>query len=671
MHRAGFIIGLFLVLASAGKAQDSIPPDIHIEEKGDSMHLSARLRPLRQLAGAPSAYYSYFWELGDGHFSFEKDPSYVYRDSGTYQVRLYATNNYDDGKAPPTRPRPVRIKKASKNARAWASHFFHGDGDLEMKINRNPKPGENFVTVIGYRNMSGGDVGGSIVLFYNERQFGREGMALTDERFYNQEQTTDMDALLAALQSAPQTARDEGLAFDAPQHGRFHVFGGEDARDAPSPEGTFSYVDQTRSLLHTLQGEFAKHTVLHFPSIGHGEERFVFLEMNTLPEMIRDTNATVSFIAMLVPDKMVAVPQVFQLDMQVVASHDPNRLQLLHRRINYRFMTNRKELDYRVNFQNTGKGPTRRIAIAIAIPPELNSQSIRVKGFNPICRWCDSAYAGASCLDSSHRGDSVFFTFNNIYLPGLQQGLVTDPDSTAGYLEFTIRFKRRPKKIPFSTRAAITFDGNEATTTNKATARFIKGISPGIMAGYNYLPANGSYSATGPLQIGYVLAPYKPYRPYFQAEVSVVLLEQEKLTGPLVKVNLDTTILGQLYLLTGRQTITVTKRNSIDLTPLHFRYNLNDWVGVGAGATAQIILSEQTSSSSTVYFNTGLPFATIMTAATTQTSATRWIGSWKAEPFIDVQVGRVRTGPTLGLRYLRPLQGNLPDRFFLYAAFKL
>jgi PKD repeat protein len=672
MQRAGFIV-LFLVCAGIkARAQDSIPPEIRIEEKGDSLHFSATLRPLRQLAGAPAAYYSYFWELGDGRFSFDKAPSYLYRDSGIYQVRLYATNNYDDGNAPPTRPRPVRVKKGSKTNNTWASHFFHSDDDLEMKVNRNPRPGENFVAVIGYRNRLADRLGGSIVLFYNERQFQRDGLALADQRFYDHQQPSDLNNLLAALDRGP--ALESGpMANSIPAaRGAGGLTRSASASFSdPGAGDNFSYAGQTRALLHTLQNDFSRHTVIRFPAIGHNEEKFVFLEMNTLPGMIHDTNATVSLIGMMIPDDPTLPPQLYQLDLQVVASHDPNRIQLLHPRINYRFLSNRKELDYRVNFQNTGKGPTRKIAVAVGIPPELNPKTIRIKGFSPVCRWCDSAYAGQSCVDSFRRNDSLFFTFSNIYLPGLQQGIVADPDSTTGYIEFTIRFKHRPKKIPFSTRASITFDNNPPLTTNKTTARFIKGISPGIMLGYNYLPANGSYSATGPLQIGYVLAPYSPWRPYFQAEVSVVLLEQEQYAGALISTNRDTTILGQLYVITGTRIQTVTRRNSLDLTPLHFRYNLNNWIGIGIGATAQINFSEQTTTTSTIYFTAQLLPTQVMTAATTQTGNTRWIGSWNAQPFIDLQVGRVRTGPTLGLRFLRPLEGNLPNRFYLYAGFKL
>ena len=739
LQRALAFLLLSTGLGLAVEAQDTLSPVIHTEERGDSVRFSATLRPLRQLAGAPSAYYSYFWELGDGRFSFDKDPSYAYRDTGVYQVRLFATNNYDDGKAPPSRPRPIKVRKKGNGPNMWASHFFHGSGDIEMKINRNPKPGENFVALVGYRNRSADTLGGSIVLFYNERQVGHKGFDLADERAYNGEQASSLSALTAALpvqgvgadiavlRGAAEGSAEaqlgsavgsaaavalQGLAvgnsdevdargsaageadpmrrtaFTDPGMGPYDplaeatmtraeatMTGAElkmtSAETTTTGAGGADYKSQSLSLLHLFENQFTQHTVLRFPAIRQGEEKFLFLEMNTLPEMIRDTNATVSLIAMMVPDQAGVPPEVYELDMQIVASHDPNRMQLVHRRINYRFMKSHKELRYRINFQNTGKGPTRKIAIGVRIPPELNGQSIQLTGMSPWCPWCDSVYQGHSCLDSFRRADSVYFVLNNIYLPGLQQGVVGDQDSTKGFVEFSIRFKRKPKKIPFSTRAAITFDGNTPLVTNNATARFIKGISPGIMVGYNYLPSQGTYSAQGPVQIGYVLAPYSPYRPYFQAEVSLTALEQEKDAGVVVKFSQDTSILGKIYVITGRQSQTTTKRNSVEVTPLHFRYNLSNWVGVGIGATAQISLSEQTTTENKTYFESQLPPFSISSSSISIRSSTRWIGDWKAEPFVDIQVGRVRTGPVIGLRYLRPLQGNLTDRFFLYAGFKL
>lgn len=663
--RNSVLVITILCAAIGASAQDSIPPEIRVVEAGDSVRFSAQLRPLRQIAGAPSAFYTYFWELGDGRFSFDKEPLYAYRDTGIYQVRLYATNNYDDGKAPPTRPRPVKIKKKTNN-NVWASHFFHGPGNIEMKINRNPRPGEDFVAIMGYRNQQQQAFSGSLVLFYNERQFGQKGFDLAEKRYYNKEDSSNLNALMANV----------GEKVISPMaYGKKRSLTGE-AFASGGPEVTYdqaNFAGEAQSMLQSLQKEYTEHTVLHFPEIANGEEKFVFMDLNTLPTMIQDTNATVVLTAMMVPDNPAFQPEMYRLEVAVVASHDPNYMQIKPRRINYRFMGKKKEISYTVHFQNTGKGPAKKISIGIAIPRQLNSSSVRLKSMSPACSWCDSAtYDRQSCIDTVRTADSLYFVFKNVYLPGLQQEGVTDQDSTKGFVEYAIKFKKKPKKIPFSTRAAIVFDRNEPVITGKSTARFIKGISPGIMAGYVYGPSNGNFSTNGSLKLGYVLAPFAPSRPFFQLEIFAGLLQQDNTTTGFVRTQRDTALGPLKLLIIGRESRSVTKKNSFEVTPLHFRYNLNNWIGIGVGAQVMVNISEQTTIENKVYLaQTQLPTIIDSVAVSVQKQKTLWLHTWNAAPFADLQIGRVRTGPVIGLRYLRLLKGDVSNRFFLYAGFKL
>src|SRR6185312_5171202 len=144
-----------LFICQKNIAQDSIPAKVNTQETDNSVIFSAELRALRPIAGAPSPFYSYFWEFGDGTFSFEKSPQHTYRDTGNYEVRLYATNNYDDGKPPPTRPRPVKIKNKSVIAANRPPVFFKEEDKLMMKVNRMPRPGEEMVLLIGHRQLAG------------------------------------------------------------------------------------------------------------------------------------------------------------------------------------------------------------------------------------------------------------------------------------------------------------------------------------------------------------------------------------------------------------------------------------------------------------------------------------------------------------------------------------
>ncbi|MBS0031636.1 DUF7849 domain-containing protein [Chitinophaga sp. 22321] len=632
--------------------QDTIPAEIIVQGTDDSIQLAAKLRPLRQIAGAPTSFYTYFWELGDGTFSFNQTPALHYKDTGTYQVRLYATNNYDDGKAPPTKPRPIKIIKPVKNS-AWASHFFHGNGNVEMKINRNPKPGEDFMALIGYRNVAGDAGSGTLLLFYNEKQFGHSAFDLTEKRSYHGEDSSSLQSLLTRLETSEQ---------------------GPELAIARGPFVTPVVTSNAaaKALLQTMQSTYSSHTVLHYSNADKTTEQFLFLNMHTLPEMVQDTNATVTMTAMLVPDNTLLPPEVYELEMAIVNSHDPNRFQLKKHRINYRFMGRKKELTYKIQFQNTGRGPAKRVAIGIAVPRQLNTQTIQLKEISPVCIACDSAYQRQSCIDTVRTKDSIYFVFNNIYLPGLQQEGVADPDSTKGFVRYSILFKKKPKKIPFSSRAAIIFDKNEPIYTNRATARFIKGFSPGIVAGYTFSPNRGDYTLKGPVQLGAVLAPFAPDRPYFQVEAYAGVLEKEVSETAPVRDKRDTTVNGQVYLIAGRNERITTSRQSLQLVPLHYRYNINNWIGVGVGALAQINIATTITKESKVYLsNVQQPNVVVNTVSKSIKDDPQWFAHFNAAPFADLQVGKIKSGPAIGLRYLRQLSGDTPDRFFVYAIYKL
>jgi hypothetical protein len=199
--------------------------------------------------------------------------------------------------------------------------------------------------------------------------------------------------------------------------------------------------------------------------------------------MIRDTNAVVTITGLFIPDDPHADMEKFNLEMQVVASHDPNRLQLKNKKLNYRFTGKHKENAYKVQFQNTGKGPAKKVAITITIPGMLNTGSLEIVDMKPACPWCNTTSGTQSCIDTLINKDSIQFVFNNIYLPGTQQDGVTDPDSTKGYIKYRIRFNKKMQKRSFESRAAIVFDKNEPIYTNRSTGGFKKGISPGILLG--------------------------------------------------------------------------------------------------------------------------------------------------------------------------------------------
>lgn len=642
----------FHVTAQQRPAPDTIPAVIHVDQQENKATVKAELRPLRQIAGAPEAFYSYYWEFGDGTFSFAAQPEHHYKDTGTYDIRIYATNNYDDGKAPKGKPRRIKVKKTMYAATEQPSSFFPTSDMLAMKINRMPKPGEEMVTIVGYRNPSiVGNMSGSLLLFYNEKQFSQKNFALQEERAYNGERAFKVDSALAM---APSDELYVPLA------------GGPSAMPWIDPLRKSSIT----ALLAEKKSLFREQHAWRVENLKAGEEKFLFLSLETTPEMIKDTNAVVTISGMFIPDDPMMPLAQYNLEMQVVASHDPNRMQLKNRRMNYRFVSKQREMSYKVQFQNTGKGPASRVAIGIAVPDMLNGQSLEITDYSPRCLLCDSAYERQSCLDTIVRQDSIFFVFNNIYLKGMQQEGVQDPDSTKGFVKYKVRFgEGKLKKLPFTSQASIVFDKNEPVITNRSRGGFRPGLSPGVIVGYG----KGFAKQELPLGIpagtlGFTISAYSPYKPYFQAELYLGIPQRTETLISTSRDQRDTSIGQGKYIVIGRELHERVSRLSMDVVPVHIRYNVKSWLGVGAGMMASVLVSEKAEERKLVMARP-IPDGPAQQFETLEPGRSNSFTSWDGALFADVNLGMVRAGPSLGIRLIQYFK-EPQQRLFIYGIWR-
>jgi hypothetical protein len=639
---------------------DTIPAQIDPVISDNQVKFKSTLRPLRQIAGAPQAFYSYFWEFGDGTYSFEKEPLHYYRDTGLFEVRLYATNNYDDGKKPPTRPRPIPVRKREMMAANSTPKFFTGDGSLEIKTNQQPKPGEDMVLLIGYRNRPGSGAAaasGSVMLLYNEKQFGQNSFDVADVRAYNSERKIGLDSLMAYAPVeeyiGPELQTGQGLfSVSAPGY-------------VPPPDRR-----QLKAFLNQQMSAYRAHNIWRVSEVKQGEEKFMFISVNTLPDMIKDTNAVVTITGLYIPDDPSLDVETFALELQVVASHDPNRIMLKRRRLSYRFTNKNRENVYKIQFQNTGKGPAKKVAITVTIPGMLNAATVDVVDMKPKCTWCDSvARQGQSCIDTVLTKDSIQFIFNNIYLPGTQQDGVNDPDSTKGYVRYKLRFGRKMKKLPFTSRAAIVFDKNEPIYTNRSVGKFRKGFSPGIFIGYNMAVGTKlpEISRTQ-YNIGFVVSEYAAYRKYFQFELH--LQPGRQYENLLSRRTVGDTILGgQVYLINLRETYERIKIFSAELVPLHFRYNFTSFLSGGIGGMVNAEISRSTDRYTVAQLRRLNPSDTITLESKGGNRTEDW-AAWRPGAFADLQVGRVRAGPAAGVRFMQYFNPS-HRRMVFYLSWKL
>lgn len=620
---------------------DTVAAIIHHKVENGVTKFTSELRPLRPIAGAPAPFYTYFWEFGDGGFSFEENPFHTYTRFDSILVRLFATNNYDDGKRPPTRPKPIKPSGSKAMIASTApSNLFKMGGNIEMKTNCMPKPGDDMMLVFGYRNkLENGqqDLKGTIAILYNDVEFANPNFELAEVRTYHKEQKADLKPL---LNSAFVNVKSNQPVYYASLNNDIYR----------SPTEKTLLKDQTKA--------FKNHKSWRFENLKQNEERFVFMHFKTTPEMLKDTNATVRISAVFIPDNPLVETEFFNLELQIVASHDPNKMALRKSRMNYRFTGKNRELTYKVRFQNTGKGPAKKIDVGINIPEVFDASTLEIIKTKPEVASCDSAYANQSCIKTVFSADSVHFVFTNIYLPGMQQKGVNDADSTQGFVEYKIKFKEKPEKLPIKSGAAIVFDKNEPIYTNRAVGRFKMGLSPGIIAGYGFpLEANGSdYLQQNNVVLGATLSPYASQKYYWQVELYLNSFREITYLVPSspVVTKRDTAFNNTDYQILDKQLYKTQKVITINAVPLQFRYNINKYLGAGVGAVLAIDLYEKTSNelrykllSQSVQGNPQLvDFNRAMGDAKKSYTELR------TSLFADIQLGMVRVGPALGIRYL-------------------
>nr|WP_121271240.1 PKD domain-containing protein [Pedobacter schmidteae] len=649
---------------------DTVPAIINHTVENGVVKFSSILRPLRQIAGAPEPFYSYFWEFGDGQFSFEKEPQHVYPDTLKYDVRLFATNSYDDGKRPPTRPKPLKPGSSrpvlAANRPTAEPSFFKSAGSIEMKTNCMPKPGDDMMLVLGYRNKPENGVAslnGTLAILYNDKEFNKDNFELAAARAYHQEKKTtiDQNGTIAALKPVPDDTFYAALSGPNEYKPADLIF---------DPQGT--------ALIKEKMAAYRKNESWKFENLKSGQENFIFLHFKTTPEMIKDTNAVVKLTGMFIPDNPLVGTEFFTIELQIVASHDPNKMMLKNSRMNYRFTGKNKKLTYKVRFQNTGKGPAKKVDVGVAIAEILDKNSIEILDSKPKLILAKDAYANQSCLDTVSVADSLHFVFKNIYLPGMAQKGVNDADSTMGFIEYKIGFKQKPKKLPFKSGAAIVFDKNEPIYTNRATGRYKMGLSPGIIAGYGFPFKNGNTPFSGQKNItfGASLAPYAPHRYYWQVELYASSFAEKEY---LVKRTPGNDRLMPIVV-DGKQqegalkyvdSLMRTKVITINIVPLQMRYNFNKYIGAGVGTMVSFNIDEQSTPSKTALF--GVVNASGTSQQVTLKKAFDKISNnfndFQNTLFTDIQVGKVHVGPSLGFRYLYTFQGS-NNRLITYLTWK-
>lgn len=629
------------------KVKDTITrrANIGFIQNGNVVTYKPETPPLIPIAGAPKPSYSYLWELGDGHYSKEAQPKHVYKNKGTYTTRLAVTNNYDNGKPPATRPKKVAINDITDTNYKDIASIEDQNGFSILK-NCDPIPDQEMVVVVSYQNLENYVASGKLYLFYNEKQFKSNNFELVDFRTYANEREIQ-EKTVASVDDL-----DDTNSYLASAENNFKT---KKYRNTTTEEDLDASLLEANKLYHNV-------SVLEFDDANPSETRNVFYTFKTTPEMIKDTSATVTMRGIFVPNRSYKNHKIKNLEMEIVTSHDPNKMGSNGSFINYR-LVRFKRVNFKTRFQNNGEGPARMIRLETDIPDMFDKKTFQVEDMYPKCPICPKGEEPTvSCLDTIIKQKQIFFTFKNIYLPGSEQKNVHEKDSTKGFVKYSMKFNEDFHKVKTRSRTAIIFDKNEPIITNYATTRFLPGISIGAKAGYNLYP---DLEKSTSYFVGATISPFKSYRFYWQAEW----------LNALNKYDSGTTVVSQNVVSPNgvkqfqRTTTTIENKNVNWEVPVLLRYNINTYIGIGAGIQANFdVSSEQTETKKIESFEGGTDQFLIDTQ-TKSNSVKNSFGNLKTGVLFDLTAGFARIGPSLGARYVINFEQNF-NYFQFYGIWK-
>jgi PKD domain len=625
-----FLILNSFFLFSQTKVKDTITRSATIgyDKKGNLVSFKPETPPLIPIAGAPKPFYTYFWEFGDGHYSKESNPKHTYNKKQTHKVSLQVTNNYDNGKAPATRPKVVAINEIEDNTYQEIASL--GD-TINYKIfnNRDPIPNEEMVVVVSYQNLLNYVASGKLYLFYNEKEFKNKNFELIEYRVHNGE----------------KEITETGIA-SINDFNNSNCYLVSDQNSLPKKEFTTIIEDDLEQEIAKNKSIFNNVSILEFENLNSKETRNIFYSFKTTPEMIKDTSATVKIRGVFVPDRNYKNHKKKTLEMEIVTSHDPNKMSSNGSLLNYR-LVRFKTLNFKTKFQNNGEGPARTIKLETDIPEMLDKKTFKVVSMYPECPICTkNENVSYSCLDTIINKNQIHFVFKNIYLPGSNQKNVTEKDSTKGFVKYSMKFAKNFHKVNTKSKTAIIFDKNEPIITNYATTRFSSGISIGAKAGYNYFPKLDNPKS---YFLAATFSPYKSYRLYWQIEFSNSFTSYQNDTT--VEENQVQTTNGFLRL--ERYTKSSSNKNINWEVPVLMRYNINNYLGIGAGLQANINISEKEAQNlKTERFESTKPDSPLLGTKNDLNTINNSFTNFKTGLLIDFTTGFARIGPSLGARYI-------------------
>lgn len=630
------LFGSFFLLSNKLPAQleQVIQPIINYSIDGPYCKFTAEVPVLKKRAGAPrDPFVEYFWEFGDGHYSRQAQPRHIYEKPGVYEVRLYLTNNYAEGIVKAA-TRNINIERGNPETRRQT---YPLSGPIGLQTNHDPKPGEEMVVILAYKNTMATALSGKLLLYYNQKQFKYNHFTFSQERYPKFDVVQKESTLNRALLPM-EASLNADLIFD----------------------------------LRTAEQEYRELQSWRFSNLVPGEHRHIFLSLMPSAATLQDTNSLVSITAAFIPDGGGIGGKMVELNLKIVKAHDPNKMSVKPRSMSFRGILSKK-LHYTVDFQNKGEGNAETVEVVSDIPEGLNPASFKIKKWEPECALCGPGVF-TNCLDTLVKGNKIHMEFKGISLAGLESDDIEKRSQSKGFVEYSLEPQRKVKKKTLVSRALILMPP-DSIHTNRVRTRFATGISPGVRAGYAVFP---DAKADNYYFLGFTLSPYKPYGLYPQLEFvpGFSVDNQETI------IQSDTTFrcvpdfnntMPSTDSICFPDDLTIRK-SQISQNVLGFdlagqvKYDF-DFVSVGVGGQLSIQKFKGSRVDSVSFFNYDSPrfYPTGQGYSEGYT-----YNEWRTRPsvFADVALGKVRNGPYAGFRYYYLFKGERREHFQLYAGWR-
>ena len=659
----------FLIFCVKVNAQSPTPPpprlvDFTTSPNGNGYRFTPVPPALQQKAGAPQAFWTYYWEFGDGSFSFEETPLHKFEKTGIYSPILEATAHYDDGKLPDKKGKGIIADRSETQFGGFPTVFDSTQLPIRMRASRQARANEALVCILSYRNLGLVRTDGRLHFFFNERKFPVSHFAFDSARVHFNEK---VDASVSQSLPVEASPADAWTVLNLPSH-----TGVSSALSGDYPPPTI-----LQNLLNAAREAYREERLWRFTNLQPGEKRNMFIALHGTNQMLQDTNAFIHLEAIFAPFDPLVPPERFELEFEIVSSHDPNAIIVSDSRVNYRLIGSKK-LDYKVQFQNNGEGPASMVELKIEIPEGLDMKRMQPVDWYPKCPICPKIPSNRSCLDTTSTKEGLLFTFRNIYLPGSRQKDLNNRDSTKGFVRYRIEAEEEMPKRSFRSRAKITFDKNAPIYTNFTKTRFKAGLSPGLKVGYGFEPnfsatstpgTDKSFVQDGYLFLGASLSPFKSWRVYPQLELLTGIKGRGNPTETSITsiTTSDPTNTSMNPLLNGIKdtvlvkSIQMLKNGFVSFeVPFLLRKNFSQWFGAGIGGSARVVFEsgEMSSSVSTDSIRYGLkdfPGGLMVVRQVSNTETGTVVSTFsdtqlRYTTFADLTFGSVRKGINLGVR---------------------